>query len=222
MARNAARRPAPSPSKHRIGSLAIAHSKRALIGGERRAERRDDVGEAGLAHRDRVDIALDHDDRARIMRGLAGAVMIEQQRALVEERGLRRIEVFCLGAGLHRPPAEGDDAAGAIMDRKHHPVAEPVIRNGDVFPMDEQARFDHRLGANALRRERVAQHKALGRGIAEPKALLHRGPEAAIGEIAARFGADRLLEVRFEQARRHRHNVDQARALLVLDRLGLA
>ncbi len=174
MARNAARRPAPSPSKHRIGSLAIAHSKRALIGGERRAERGDDIGEAGLAHRDRVDIALDDDDRARVMRAFTGAVMIEQQRALVEERGLRRIEVFCLGARLHRPPAESDHAACAVMDRKHHPVAEPVVRHGDVFAMDEEARFYHRLGADALRRERIAQHKALGRGIAEPEALLHR------------------------------------------------
>ena len=134
----------------------------ALIGGERGAERRDDVGEAGLADRDRVDIALDHDDRARLMRGLAGAVMIEQQRALVEKRGLRGIEVLRLGAGLHRPPAEGDDAAGAVVDRKHHPVAEPIVRHRDVFPVDKQARFDHRLGADALSGERIAQSEALG------------------------------------------------------------
>ena len=38
--------------------------QRALIGGERGAERRDDVRETGFAHRDRVDIALDHDDLA--------------------------------------------------------------------------------------------------------------------------------------------------------------
>ena len=153
------------------------------------------------------------------MRAFAGAVMIEQQRALVEERGLRRIQIFRLGARLHRPPAEGDDAARAVVDRKHHPVAEPVVRHGDVFSVDEQARVDHRLGADALGGERVAQREALGRGVAEPKALLHRRAEAAIGEIAARFGADRRLQVRFEQARRHRHNFDQARALLVLSRL---
>ena len=134
--------------------------QRALVGGERGAERRDDVGEAGFAHRDRVDIALDDDDRAAVMRALAGAVMIEQQRAFVEERGLRRIEVFRLGARLHRPPAEGDDAAGAVVDRKHHPVAEPVVRNRDVFAVDEQAGFDHRLGADALGRERVAQRES--------------------------------------------------------------
>ena len=110
-----------------------------------------------------------------VVRGLAGAVMIEQQRAFVEERGLRRIEVFRLGARLHRPPAEGDDAAGAVVDRKHHPVAEPVVGDGDVGPMDEQARLDHLLGADALGGERVAQRKALGERIPERKALLHRG-----------------------------------------------
>ena len=71
-------------------------------------------------------------------------------------------------------------------------------------PMDEQPRFDHRLGAYALRGQRVAQREALGRGVAEPEALLHRGAEAAIGEIAARSRADRRLQVGFEQARRHR------------------
>ena len=93
------------------------------------------------------------------MRCLAGAVMVEKQRALVEERSLRRIQVFCLGARLHCPSAESNDAPGAIVDRKHHPVAEPVVRNGDVFPVDEQASVDHRLGANALGCERVAQVK---------------------------------------------------------------
>src|ERR1700722_20507884 len=113
------------------------------------------------------------------MRGLAGAVMIEQQRALVEERGLRRIEVLCLAAGFHRPPAEGNDATGAVLNWKYHAVAEPVVRNGDVLAMDQQARFDHRLGANTLGRKRIAQCAALGLGVAEPEALLHRRPEAA-------------------------------------------
>ncbi len=156
------------------------------------------------------------------MRALAGAVMIEQQRSLVEERGLRRIQIFRLGARLHRPPAEGDDAARAVVDRKHHPVAEPVVRHRDVRPMDEQPRFDHRLGACALRGQRVAQREALGRGVAEPEALLNRGAEVAIGEIAARSGADRRLQVRFEQARRHAQDVKQAQALLLFRRLRLA
>ena len=154
------------------------------------------------------------------MRAFTGAVMIEQQRPFVEERSLRGIQVFRLGARLHRPPAEGDDAAGAVVDWKHHPVAEPVVRNRDVFPMDQQARLDHRFDARALCGQRVAQREALGRGVAETKALLHRGPKAAIGEVAARFGADRLLQVRFEELRRHRDDVGETGALFVLGRVG--
>ena len=102
-----------------------------------------------------------------VVRGLAGAVMIEQQRAFVEERGLRRIEVFRLGACLHRPPAEGDDAAGAVVDRKHDPVAEPVVGDGDVGPMDEEARLDHLIDADAFGGERIAQMQS-ARGVEYP------------------------------------------------------
>ena len=61
---------------------------------------------------------------APVVRGLAGAVVVEQQRALVEKLGLRRIEVFRLGARLHRAAAEGDDLAAAVVDREHHAVLE--------------------------------------------------------------------------------------------------
>ena len=85
MARKAALRPALSPSKHRIGSLGHRPQQRALIGGQRRAERRDGLGEARLGHRDHVDIALDDDDLAALVRGLARAMVVEEQRALVKE-----------------------------------------------------------------------------------------------------------------------------------------
>ena len=108
------------------------------------------------------------------------------------------------------------------MNREHHPVAEPVVRDGDVLAVDEKAGLDHLLGADALGRKLVAEMKPLGGRIAERKALLHRRPEAAIGEIAAGLGADRLLQVGLEEARGHRHDLDQARALLVLGRLRVA
>ena len=174
--------------------------QRALIGGQRRAERRDDVGEARLAHRDDVDIAFDDDDLAALVRGLAGAMVVEKQRALVEELGLRRIEVFRLGARLHRPAAEGDDPAGAVVDREHHPVAEAVVGHGDPLAVNKQAGLDHLIGADALGGQRVAQREALGRGVAERKALLRRGSEPAIGEIAARLRADRLVQIGLEDA----------------------
>src|SRR5579871_703067 len=64
--------------------------------------------------------------------------------------------------------------------------------------------------------------KPLRGRVAERKALLHRRPEAAVGEIAAGLGAHRLLQVGLEEARGHRHDLDQARALLVLGGLSVA
>ena len=180
------------------------------------------LAKAGLAHRDRIDIAFDDDDLAAVVRGLSRPMVVEEQRALVEERGLGGVEIFRLRARLHRPAAEGHDPARAIVDRKHHPVAKPVVRDGDPFAVNEQARLDHLLGADALGRERVAQGKALGRGEAQRKALLRGRAEAAIGEIAARLRSDRPMEIAFEQARRHRQHVDEARALFLLLCLGAA
>ena len=45
-------------------------------------------------HGDHVDIALDHDQRRAVMRGLPGLGAVEEDRALVEERRLRRVEIF--------------------------------------------------------------------------------------------------------------------------------
>ena len=157
MARKAAFRPALVAVEAQDRLARHRPQKGALIGGERCAERRDDVGEPGFADRDRVDIAFHDNDRAAVVCGFAGAMMIEQQRAFVEKRSLRRIEIFRLGSRLHRPAAEGDDAARAVVDREHHPVAEPVVGHGDVLPVDQQARLDHLL---ARRRPWPRAHRA--------------------------------------------------------------
>ena len=93
---------------------------------------------------------------AGVVGGLSCAVMVEEQRAFVEERRLRRIEVFRLRARVHRAAAEGDDPAGAVVDREHHPVAEPVVRDGDPIAVDEESRLDHLVDADALFCQRVA------------------------------------------------------------------
>ena len=45
------------------------------------------------------------------------------------------------------------------MDREHHPVAEPVVGNGDPLAVNKQPRLDHLIGADALGRpaHRAAQ-----------------------------------------------------------------
>ena len=67
---------------------------RALIRRQRGAERRHRLRKSRLRHRDDVDIALDDDDLASVERRLSRAMMVEEQRSLVKELGLRRIQVF--------------------------------------------------------------------------------------------------------------------------------
>ncbi len=67
--------------------------------GEGGAERGDDVGETRLMERDHVHIAFDHDQLALLEGGFAGAGEVEHGRALVEQSGLGRVQIFGLGAG---------------------------------------------------------------------------------------------------------------------------
>ena len=108
------------------------------------------MGEAGRHHADDVDIALDRDDRAGVVGGVAGVGAVIEQRALVEELGLRRVQVFRRHVGGQRPPAEGDDAAAEIGDREDDAVAEAVEGDRDVVAGDEQAGGDHLVLRDAL------------------------------------------------------------------------
>ena len=123
------------------------------------------------------------------MRGLAGGCEIVEIVALVKQRRLRRIQVLCRDILLQRAAAKGDDAAAHIGDRKHHAVAEAIVGHGDVVAADEQARFDHVVGGNALGAEMLLQRKALARRIAEAELDLRRRRDRAVGKIAARFRA---------------------------------
>ena len=130
----------------------------------------------------------------------------------MEKLGLRRIEVFRLGARLDRAAAERDHLAAAVVDREHHPVLEPVVGHGDPLAVDQQPGLDHLLRVDALGGERVAQARTFRRGEAEPEGALRRRVEAAVGEIAARAGAGRLVEPALENLGGQRQHVVQAGA----------
>ena len=122
--------------------------------GERGAERGDGVGEAGADHLDRVDIALDRDHRAGVVGGLPRLGAVIEERALVEELGLRRVEVFRRHVGGERAAAEADDAAAEIGDREDDAVAEAVEGDRHVVAGDEEPGLDHlRLGDVLARRD---------------------------------------------------------------------
>ena len=120
----------------------------------------------------------------------------------MEERRLRRVEVFRLRVLLERAAAEGDDAAAQIGDRKHHPVAEAVVGHRDVVAGNQQPGLDHVLDRYPFLAEMLLEREALGRRIAEAELELRRRIEPAVGEIAARLGAGARGERRLEEFRR--------------------
>ena len=141
----------------------------------------------------------------------------------MEERRLRRVEIFRLRIFLQRAAAEGDHAAAQVGDREHHAVAETVEGHRDVVAGDQQAGLDHVLDRDAVRAEMLLERETLGRRIAEPELELRCGIEPAVGEIAARLGAVARGERVLEEFRGKLHHVVQrlapriARLVLVRD-----
>ncbi len=146
-------------------------------------------GKAGARQGDHVHIAFGDDDTALVMRRLAGSRDVEQHPALVKQRRFRRIEIFRLLLLAERPAAKGDDLAARIGDRKHQPVAEPVIADGDVVARNQHAGGRHVVRGEAFCREMLLELVAALRSIAEAEAVNVRRGEAAPFEIGARIAA---------------------------------
>src|SRR5207237_948777 len=69
-----------------------------------------------------------------------------ERAALVEQRGVRGVEVFRL-ALADDAAAEGDRPAAAVADREHHPAAETIVRGAAVVGDPAQPRLvEQRLG----------------------------------------------------------------------------
>ena len=163
--------------------------QRQLLCGERGAERRHGAFVSGHHHGDDVDIALDRDDAGAVVRRLAGGGDVVERRALVEERRLRRVEIFRRDFFLQRAAAEGDHPAAPIADRKHDAIAKPIIRHRNVFAADDQAGLDHVLDRDFGRAQMLLERVLLRRRIAKAEFELRRRGKAAVGEIAAAAGA---------------------------------
>ncbi|MEY9305624.1 hypothetical protein ABH977_000836 [Bradyrhizobium ottawaense] len=152
------------------------------------------------------------------MGGFARGLVVVEIVALVKERRLRRIQVLCRNVLLQRAPAESDDAAAQIGDREHHAIAEAVVRHGNVVAGHQQAGLDHVVDGNAELAEVLLQREAIGRGIAEAELQLRRRRDRAVGEIAARLGADARGQGLREIGRGEIHDVMQRPAALLLPR----
>ena len=168
------------------------------------------------AHADDVNIALNRNDHALVMRRDPGLVLVVKAGTLVKQRRFRRVQIFGRHVLVQSPPAKGDDAAAPVADRKHDAVAETVIGHGDVLAMDQHARLDHGFGAGVPARQPVAQGVALIGGVTEAELLLHGGGQAPVRQIAARPGTGLLLELGLKKLRAELKHLVQPGALFVL------
>ena len=158
-ARHAAARPARSPSKQKISFVADAEDARQVLRRGRRAERRDRISDAGLMQSNDVHVAFNDEQPRQGSRRLARFVQAVQLAALVEQLGLRRVQVLGLALVEHAP-AEADRAAARIADREHHAIAEAVVVAGSrrlALALDDQADLQQ-LARSRLARAELLQH----------------------------------------------------------------
>ena len=137
-------------------------------------------------HGDDVGVALADDGRARCRHGLLGAVVGKEVLALVEDRGVTRVEVLGrIVCGAQDAAAKGDGAPLLIVDGKHGPVVEPVGKAPRAF--NGQVGCDELLGAIALPAQVRDERAAPGR-VAQVPAAAHVRAKAAPGKVGARGG----------------------------------
>src|SRR5437867_1714562 len=103
------------------------------------------------------------------MRGDSPGGDVVERAAFVEERRLRRVEIFRRRILFERPAPEGDERITQIRDRKHHTLAEAIIRKWNVLTGDEQSRLYHGLGCHTELAQMLLEREALIRRVAQAK-----------------------------------------------------
>ena len=106
------------------------------------AQCRDSIAQALLGQGNDVHIAFNHDDFVEAAIELACFEQPVQFLAFVKDRGFRGVQVFGLVVAEH-PATKSDDAATAVADRKHYPVAKAVVTLAGLGVFDQQASVDH-------------------------------------------------------------------------------
>src|ERR1700730_9407440 len=147
--------PIPVEAKDRL--LRHFPQKLALIWRQGGPERRHGGLETRRSHSDNIDIAFDGDELRALMRGLSRMMVIVKDGAFMEERGLRRIQIFRLGIAGEGARAKGDDSTPGIADRKHDSIAKTIVGNRDVLAMDQKPGLDHRWPGYSRASEMVPQ-----------------------------------------------------------------
>lgn len=132
------------------------------------AEGRHGIAQTLLGQGDDVHIAFDHDDFIEVAIVLARFEQAVEFLALVKHRGFRGVQVFRLVVAQH-PATKGNDAATAVADREHHPVAEAVITLASLGVFHQQAGVDHGFLLQGVAAQVLVQVVPAWRGEAQAK-----------------------------------------------------
>ena len=108
--------------------------------GNRGAQRGDGAVEPRLVHGNNIHVALAEDEVIRL--GILGVIKRKEVVALLENVGLRAVEVLRGGVRSERASAVGDDIAPGVEDREHHAVDELVV---DAVIVPDEQRALHQL-----------------------------------------------------------------------------
>ena len=109
--------------------------------GHRRAHLRHHVEIARLMRLNDIQVAFDNHRRSTIANGAFAHIQAEQQAALVEQRGLRRIDVLGAVVLAKRATAKTDNPPALITDRNHQAIAEAII-DAPLVAAHGQANFN--------------------------------------------------------------------------------
>ena len=148
------------------------------------AERGHGAGEAGLDEGQHVHVALHDDHRVELPAHALGLVEPVELTALVEDRGLRGIQILRLAVVQHSP-AEADGAPAAVQDGVHHPVAEAVV-GAPTAAGNRQAGLHEVLAGLLVAAEGTHQAVPPRRGIPELEGIERGGVEAAAPQVLLR------------------------------------
>src|ERR1051325_849845 len=164
--------------------LRITSEQAHVVGGERGAERRNDVADAELRERDNVEITLDEDHTVLFPDRLLGLKQPVNGRVLAEERRLGGVQVLGHALAQH-PAAEADNFSRGIGDRKHDP-AEKLLAVALAAPVAYQADANRIFERYALLLQMAREARAgLGR-ISEIEAARRALVDAAPFQIFER------------------------------------
>ena len=190
---------------------------RKLLFRQRCAERRNDMGKPRPVQCDGIDIALDHEQRAGIVRRLAGPVEVVERRSLVKDRCFRRIQILRLRIFRERAATERDHPALRIRDREHHAIPEAIVGDRVILELDQQPGLHHHLNRHILAGEKIAQSMPVVRRVTDAESLCDLADKPSPGQILPRIATARAFQFLPEVGHGQRHRVIEADALLLAD-----